>query len=91
VSKQYFTGRWDFDYATGSIVHLKAGEYEVNQEITKECFDVVIPGMYFNELIQFMDEKYMIKPKMDSQSRADDLKIIHRLLDIQDKITGGKP
>ena len=86
MSKYYSPGMWAFDRATGNIIHFKDGEYEEVQELTKEHVDIVIPRQYHNELIQFMDENHMIKPKMDNQSRAEDLKIIHRLMDLQNKL-----
>jgi hypothetical protein len=86
MSKYFMPGMWQFEHATGNIIHIKAGEYEELQCTTKENVDVVIPRMYHNELIHFMDENNMIKPKMDNASREMDLKIVHRLLDLQEKL-----
>lgn len=73
------------------VVHIKAGEYEFGQMFDSKNCDVEIPWFCLDELIAFLDEKHLIKPKMDNASRGEDLKIIHRLLDIQTKIveTGG--
>jgi len=81
----YFPGGWRFNYETGAIVHVKAGEYNHGQLIPQEAYDVIIPQMYQAELIDFMDKQNMVKPKMDNQSRAEDLKIVHRLLDVMEK------
>jgi hypothetical protein len=84
--ERYFNGRWKFFHDTGEIVHVKSHYKHEGVTIDKSQFDVIIPQEYLNELIDFMDKQNMIKPKMDDQSRAEDLKIVHRLLDITEKM-----
>ena len=84
--KRYHEGSWRFNHELNSIVHIKAGEYEHGQMLPLEAFDIVIPQESQHELIDFMDKHNMVKPKMDNQSRAEDLKIVHRLIDLMEQV-----
>ncbi len=86
--ERYREGKWLFWRETGEIIHVK-GHYRVEgAPLDPKQFDLIIPAEYHAELIDFMDKHNMIKPRMDDQSRAEDLKIVHRLLDITEKMTG---
>ncbi len=86
--ERYREGRWAFWHETGEIIHIKGHYRQEGTPIDRDQFDVIIPAEYHHELIDFMDKQNMIKPKMDDQSRSEDLKIVHRLLDITEKIAG---
>lgn len=78
----YHPGGWSLNRTTGEVAHLRAGEREIGKLIASDDFDVIIPCCYVRELVSFLDERGLIQPKMDNQSRAEDVKIINRLLDI---------
>ena len=86
--ERYREGRWLFYHETGEIIHMKSHYRTEGTPIDPKQFDIIIPAEYHAELIDFMDKNNMLKPKMDDQSRAEDLKIVHRLLDITEKIAG---
>lgn len=53
---------------------------EGTEKVLKE-----LPDEEVEDLIVLLRELKLIKPMMDADSRAEDLKIIHRLLDIMEK------
>jgi len=85
LAGSYMPGLWTYNHGTGTIVHLKPGEYEEPYQLTAEDCDIIIPHMAIQSLISFLDEQGYIKPKMDNQSRGEDVKIINRLLDLCEK------
>jgi hypothetical protein len=85
LGRSYIPGLWTYNHGTGAIVHLKPGEYDEQQDMTKEDYDIIIPHRDILPLISFLDEHGYIKPKMDNQSRGEDVKIINRLLDLCEK------
>ena len=80
--KVYREPQWIADNAFGDIRHFKGGEVEPNTEISKDMYDVIIPRHGIPALVAFLSENGYIKPIMDNQSRGEDLKIVHRLIDV---------
>jgi hypothetical protein len=76
---------WYFEEYAGMLKHFKGGEIEPCKYIPDEMFDVIMPTHYIPELVAFLTEKGYIKPTMSNQSREEDLKIVHRLLDLCEK------
>ena len=77
--EHYRDGRWLFLTETDELIHVKSHYREEGTPLDRNQIDVTIPHEYWHDLIDFMDKHNMIKPKMDDQSRVEDLKIIHRL------------
>jgi hypothetical protein len=82
--KRYQPGRWVYNNVLDSIAYLREGEYELGAEIGRDCFEVEIPHMLLNQLISFLLEQGLIKPQF-GENRAEDLKVIHRLIDVIEK------
>ena len=82
MSKVYRDGRWAFDQMTGQVIHIRAGEYESGfpRAHTAPDFDVVIEACHVPSLMAFLQENTWFKVK--AESREEDLKIVHRLLDL---------
>ena len=85
--KQYLEDRWFLYPHTGEIKHLRGGECDLPEgaEIPWDYYDVTIPHHLIPSLVAFLDKEGYVKPKMDNQSRAEDLKIVHRLFDLLEK------
>ncbi len=77
----YHPGRWAFNSMTGAIIHLRAAEREVGMALrTDKDFDLIIPETEVPSLLAFLQENTMLKVK--AESREEDLKIVHRLMDL---------
>lgn len=76
------TGTWYYDPREAGIVLTEPGLKEVGAraEALLRIPDEFLPG-----LVELLEEMGYIKPRLDDKLRADDLKIIHRLLDLLDK------
>ena len=83
ADQRYITGHWWDDPREGAYVHIKAGYYDVDQ--TPET-DYAIPFDMLPGLIEHAREHGMLPIITTEQSRTEDLKIIHRSLDIIDKV-----
>lgn len=81
----YVEPKWIFSMEDDTLVHFKGGNKEPFTAYETDDFDVIIPRHYIPELIQFLTDKGYIKPQMSKESREEDLKIVHRLLDIIEK------
>jgi len=81
----YIEPKWVIDITIGTISHFKGGNYESLVQLQEDDYDIVIPQYYIPELIQLLTEKGYIKPQMSKESREEDIKIIHRLLDVVEK------
>ena len=77
--------KWIVVQETASLAHFKGGEVDIGERLTKDDFDIIIPLHYVPELVQFLTEKGYITPQMSKESREEDIKIIHRLLDLCNK------
>lgn len=89
--QRFHDAQWRVNQMIGEIVHVKAGAYDQGHMITKEDYDCVIQENDIHSLVIFLDNCGYIRPlPNEQQSRSDDLKIIHRLLDIQVLSLGGK-
>lgn len=73
---------WYIDYSTSTLKHFKGGKIDPCACIPSEMHDILMPTHYIPELVAFLTEKGYIKPTMSNQSREEDLKIVHRLLDL---------
>ena len=83
---RYREAKWLNPIGQDGLYHFKGGYYESAIEGPKEeDYDVIIPTHYIPELIHYLTEQGYIKPQLSKESREEDLKIIHRLLDIAEK------
>lgn len=85
MTERYFPGRWFVDHATREILYLSPHYRSEGQAYDRTKVTIVIPLELQNNLIEFLDGEGFIKPKMTNESRVEDLKVTHRLLDILDK------
>ena len=81
MKKEYYEGGWHSRLETGSIEYTKPGHYEVGTLIQSEDISISIPHMQINQLIDFLFKNGYIKPQL-GENRTEDIKIIHRLLDV---------
>ena len=82
MEKRYFEGRWFFNEAFNAWCYLKPGYYEPASLPGQEDFLHQIDAQTIQNLIRRLDEEGWIKPRLDERLRTEDLKIMHRLLDI---------
>lgn len=80
----YRAPKWIISQNRDALVHLKGGEY-IPEGFMERDIDVAIPEQYLHELGMFLYEQGYIRPQMNNESRAEDLKIVHRLIDILEK------
>lgn len=80
--KRYRDGKWFVSPHQFAIVHTRPGEYE--EGVISEI-DISIPENLIHSLVQFLFDNGHIRPIQDNQTRAEDIKIIHRLLDVIQK------
>jgi len=85
MGKYYSVPKWCFSQSEDGLLHFRGGERERMAPIDKNDIDVIIPEQYLHELGLFLYEQGYIRPQMNNESRAEDLKIVSRLLDILEK------
>jgi len=88
MSKIRFDGGWFFDSFLCSLVYIhprNVEEGELISNITPDENDIKIPRQLINPLIDELRKNGWIKPEYKPESREEDLKIIHRLLDVVEK------
>lgn len=83
--ERYVEPHWIVDYPTAQIRHFQGGYLTPGEVIPASMYDVIIPSYYIPELVQFLTDKGYVKPTMTNGSREEDLKIVHRLLDLMEK------
>ena len=81
--KRWFDGAWHYDPSGRCFRHLRAGWYDGCSELPDGCYDIVIPREAAHQLAALMQEQGHTSIK--AESREEDLKIVHRLLDIMEK------
>jgi hypothetical protein len=86
MTKRYYEGGWHNDIMRNAKIYLPSGEYDefANIELNKIEGAISIPRYAYEQLLGFIREHEIGVLKTD---REEDLKIIHRLLDI----LGAKP
>ena len=76
-------GHWQRGNDLLALRHIKAGEYDPQKIIPEDAFDYTIPFHMLPGLFEKALEEGLFVPK--SPGREEDLKIIHRLIDILEK------
>lgn len=79
MTTHHTDGRWLYNMRHDAYQYIEAGYYEdgVEPPIAK-----TLSRREALQLVPLLEEDGLIVPRMDNQSRAEDLKIAHRLLDI---------
>ena len=85
MDKVYSPAIWYLDVSHRSWNLLKAGMYTPGLMSDPEDTVVSIQETDVFLLIKALDEAGWIKPRLDERLRTEDLKIIHRLLDLLGK------
>lgn len=82
--QDWYNGGWHRNLATRTIVYIPAGYYEFGTAYGKIEGAVQINDIMYQQLLDFVEknEKGILRT-----DREDDLKIIHRLLDVLEKGT----
>jgi len=78
----WFDSRWFFDVSLASWRYVPAGEYEPGVRITDSQITHSLLIHEVDQLLNTLKEAHWIKPEVNMQLREEDVKIIHRLLDI---------
>lgn len=73
--------RWNQNHATDEVVHVKAHEAQEGSMIDPSNFDIIIPHEHIPSLVEYLIKNGYVRPLINNESRQEDLKIIHRLLD----------
>jgi hypothetical protein len=81
MNDRYFDGRWIIDETTSELLHFKGHYRTEGTPLDRNNVDIVIPVEIIGGLVSFLDKNSFIRPIMNEQSRNEDLKIVHRLLD----------
>jgi len=81
----WMDGRWFFDVPLASWRYIAAGEYEPASSVTDEQITHSLSLREVDQLLDTLKEAHWIKPEVNMQLREEDVKIIHRLLDIIEK------
>lgn len=85
MAKRHFEGGWVRDPSFRGFAYYPAGFYEEAQHPAPE---LVLTDQMIRQLVPVIELEGFIRPFIDRQSREDDLKIVHRLLDIVEKRRG---
>jgi len=76
--------KWMYRMETHEYVFVSIDDYKLGRNIEPEDYKIIIPGDIIHGLIGVLEERGLITPK----DRSDDLKIVHRLIDVIEKGTG---
>lgn len=82
--KYYKNAAWYYEISTQDFVFFPGGYLEPG--IINEDKDLLrIDSHLADMLITFMDKEGLLPIKISQESRTEDLKIVHRLIDLMDK------
>jgi hypothetical protein len=75
-------GHWVLDHSLRAIVHVKPGDYPAGESLPADAFDHALPTHLLPGLFDAAQEHGLLPTRLKPEPRTEDLKIIHRLLDI---------
>lgn len=78
-------GYWFDDLMTHTWFYFPPGDYELFKEFPREKASHAVSYREMESLIRALDESGWLKPKLEDKVRQDDLKIVHRLIDLLEK------
>jgi len=79
-------GHWFFDVPMASWRYVPPGEYERGVSISDGQITHSLDSREVALLVDALQEAHWIKPKINERVREEDVKVIHRLLDIIQKV-----
>ena len=82
--KRWFPGEWVPLPMRPGIAFLKPGYYAEGDVLPSEAYTHELHANELNQLIAFLHKNGYIKPQL-GENRTEDIKIIHRLLDVVEK------
>jgi hypothetical protein len=84
MTQRYYEGGWARDIIRNAYVYLPPGDYEefTNIDLSTIPNAISIPRYAYEELLDYIQKHEIGVLKTD---RTEDLKIIHRLLDVLEK------
>lgn len=82
---EYYSPQWMKLHNKPAIALFKGGIKEEGGLSTEEDYYIVIPSNHIPSLVAFLNENGYIKQYITPENRNEDIKIIHRLLDLAEK------
>ena len=78
-------GHWFFEVSMAAWRYVPPGEYDLGVSIPGSQITHSLDSREIALLVDALQEAHWIKPKIDERVREEDVKVIHRLLDIIEK------
>jgi hypothetical protein len=83
--KVWHEGHWFEDIACHMWRYVKPGEYEAGVSLPDDACSHAVTFTEMKILIECLDGSGWLRPRLDDKARQDDLKVVHRLIDLLEK------